>query len=104
MPSSTHVSMQTGTGRISSNRVLLPTASGAGGGTIPCSRFGCSYKCHTDKDLELHLMDRHFIHPTGNNPRKRKTDDGRGPDGDAATYGEVRSHSVLCNFDRAFDS
>lgn len=75
---------------VSFNRALpcgtnvFSATTSTGGNNIPCSRPGCFHKFHSKKNLELHLMDRHFIYPPGYNPRKRKRDEGRGPDGDAA--------------------
>jgi FMR1-interacting protein 1 (NUFIP1) len=65
-----------------------------GGGNIPCKRQGCSYMGRSNKEIELHMMDRHFIYPPRWNERKRKRDDGGGPDGDASTY--ILSTRLLC--------
>jgi hypothetical protein len=65
---------------------VFSAPSSTGANNISCSRPGCCYKCRSKKDLELHLMDRHFIYPPNYNPRKRKRDEGRGPDGDVARY------------------
>lgn len=58
------------------------------GGAYPCKRQGCSYRGTSPKDTELHMMDRHFIYPPGyhQDGRKRKRDEGGGPDGDAEAY------------------
>lgn len=51
-------------------------------GAFPCSRQGCSYTGVSRQDTETHMMDRHFIYPPGYNSRKRKREEGGGPDGD----------------------
>ena len=41
-----------------------------------CTRAGCSYSAHSKKDIENHMMDRHFIFPPGWNERKGPKADG----------------------------
>lgn len=41
------------------------------GGALPCKREGCAFKGRDRQDLELHMMDRHFIYPTGWEERQK---------------------------------
>lgn len=76
-PNSYHSSMNHGP-----ESLQLGTSRYHGG--VQCSRQGCSFQGRSKHETEIHMMDRHFIYPPDYNTRKRKRDEGGGPDGDLA--------------------
>lgn len=85
----------------SANRQFVPRNNFQSGGNIPCTRQGCSYLGRSNKDVELHMMDRHFIYPPGHNQNagKKRKRDGQGvsgPDGDASRHVSSKPCIFLC--------